>query len=455
MATSSSDQYSEILANVVFERMWCVQEIALGPRVRIICGKSTVTLEDLELKLENAEKLTRTMDETVRFKIHKSRLAIHHDLRTAIQAARFSQAGTHVPWPPVSVLLDCARKKGATEAKDKVFALAGIFRLMGVNISPPDYATPTWRIYREATVAAISYDRSLDVLYQITGLNKIDSLPSWVPDYSITSVPTAPAHEFSHASSNSQPRWRFDLTTGDLYLSGLIIDSINECSAPLLSERVKDSPINETKTNAISTSTLQVFKAWTSTALQLTTYPTRESPTEAFAHTLCTAAIERSNFAIKDFTKAFPKWLELINGPDPAAILQDTLSDTPSRHFYESLGRSPEQRVYARELVATGLGTSIGILTTGAERKAKCLHYWLYLQCEQKALFVTRNGYLGIGSHSVGVGDLVVLFAGMKVPFVVRRMAVGWKLVSPVHVHGIMQGEWWDTRRELEEFQLA
>jgi hypothetical protein len=136
MTTSGNDQHSEILANAVFERMWCVQEIALAPRVRIICGKNTVALEDLELHLEYLEKLMRTMDQSVRFKIHKSRMAIHHDLRAAIQAARFSQAGMHAPWPPVSVLLDCARKKGATESKDKVFALAGIFSFMGVNISP-------------------------------------------------------------------------------------------------------------------------------------------------------------------------------------------------------------------------------------------------------------------------------------------------------------------------------
>lgn len=94
-------------------------------------------------------------------------------------------------------------------------------------------------------------------------------------------------------------------------------------------------------------------------------------------------------------------------------------------------------------------------MTIGAERKAKCLHYWLYLQCEQKALFVTRNGYLGIGSHSVCGGDLVVLFSGMNVPFVVRRMGTCWRLVAPVYVHGIMQGERWDERREVEEFQLA
>jgi hypothetical protein len=159
--------------------------------------------------------------------------------------------------------------------------------------------------------------------------------------------------------------------------------------------------------------------------------------------------------AIKDFTSTFPKWLELINGPDPSASLPNALSDTPSRYFYESSHRYPKQRAYARELLGAGLGPSIGIMTIGMERRANFLHYWLYLQCEQKALFVTQNGYIGFGPHSVGVGDLIVLFSGMKVPFVVRRVGMGWKLVGPVHVHGIMQEEWWDERRGMEEFQLA
>ena len=63
MVKSANDQHSELLAHAVFERIWCVQEIALGPSVRIVCGKQTVPLDDLELQLEYIEKLMRTICE--------------------------------------------------------------------------------------------------------------------------------------------------------------------------------------------------------------------------------------------------------------------------------------------------------------------------------------------------------------------------------------------------------
>ena len=175
----------------------------------------------------------RTMDQSVRFKIHKARLAIHHNLRAAIQVARYPQAGISPSWPPASILLDWARKKEATDMKDKIFALAGIFSFMDINISPPNYTVPTWQVYREATIAAIEYDRNLDVFYQVTGLNKTESLPSWVSDYGNTSSPIPHVHEFANASRNSEPQWRF-LATGDICILGHAIDSIGESSAALL-----------------------------------------------------------------------------------------------------------------------------------------------------------------------------------------------------------------------------
>ena len=54
-----------------------------------------------------------------------------------------------------------------------------------------------------------------------------------------------------------------------------------------------------------------------------------------------------------------------------------------------------------------------------------------------------------------GRGDLVVLFSGMNVPFMMRRMGSCWRLVAPVYVHGVVLEEWWGERREVEVFQLA
>ncbi|KAH8598609.1 heterokaryon incompatibility protein-domain-containing protein [Bisporella sp. PMI_857] len=59
-----------------------------------------------------------------------------------------------------------------------------------------------------------------------------------------------------------------------------------------------------------------------------------------------------------------------------------------------------------------------------------------------KRIFVTSNGYLGLGSEYVEPGDVVVIILGAKMPFVLRK-AEGqtFMLIGESYVHGIMDGE--------------
>jgi hypothetical protein len=60
-----------------------------------------------------------------------------------------------------------------------------------------------------------------------------------------------------------------------------------------------------------------------------------------------------------------------------------------------------------------------------------------------RRIFRTSKGYLGIGPSSLDKGDVVMLVAGVEIPFIFRplsgRDAVS--LVGAAYVHGIMTGE--------------
>ncbi|KAL2127553.1 hypothetical protein VTI74DRAFT_10559 [Chaetomium olivicolor] len=66
-------------------------------------------------------------------------------------------------------------------------------------------------------------------------------------------------------------------------------------------------------------------------------------------------------------------------------------------------------------------------------------------------LFRTANGYLGIGSECVQVGDLVWIVPGSRVPLLLRRVQLELKkgqprsnrhrLVGGAYLHGVMEGE--------------
>ncbi|KAH7374097.1 heterokaryon incompatibility protein-domain-containing protein [Cadophora sp. MPI-SDFR-AT-0126] len=65
-----------------------------------------------------------------------------------------------------------------------------------------------------------------------------------------------------------------------------------------------------------------------------------------------------------------------------------------------------------------------------------------------RTLFATKKGYLGLGSSTMEIGDVVAVFAGGMTPFVLRKnleLASGkectYKLIADAYIHGLMGGE--------------
>ncbi|RDW63768.1 hypothetical protein BP6252_11313 [Coleophoma cylindrospora] len=73
--------------------------------------------------------------------------------------------------------------------------------------------------------------------------------------------------------------------------------------------------------------------------------------------------------------------------------------------------------------------------------------------CVNRKFFRTGGGYMGLGPQAMRAGDIVVVFFGAGVPFVLRRVAElklddgkrmdgsSWRLVGQVYIHGLMDGE--------------
>jgi hypothetical protein len=65
--------------------------------------------------------------------------------------------------------------------------------------------------------------------------------------------------------------------------------------------------------------------------------------------------------------------------------------------------------------------------------------------CQGRQFFVTEKGFVGWCPVAARVGDVLGLFAGCRIPYVLRRGSGGkemrWKIVGDAYVHGIMDGE--------------
>ncbi|KAL1592706.1 hypothetical protein SLS60_011122 [Paraconiothyrium brasiliense] len=55
--------------------------------------------------------------------------------------------------------------------------------------------------------------------------------------------------------------------------------------------------------------------------------------------------------------------------------------------------------------------------------------------------FVTTRGFVGLGPSCAEVGDAVWVVLGVSVPFVMREVGGGWKMLGEAYVHGVMDGE--------------
>jgi hypothetical protein len=66
-----------------------------------------------------------------------------------------------------------------------------------------------------------------------------------------------------------------------------------------------------------------------------------------------------------------------------------------------------------------------------------------------RTLFTTRNGFLGVGPLGAKTGDVVVVLFGADVPFVLRPVSAGYKLLGECYVHSIMHGEVLSVLREF------
>ncbi|PMD37540.1 HET-domain-containing protein [Hyaloscypha variabilis F] len=60
---------------------------------------------------------------------------------------------------------------------------------------------------------------------------------------------------------------------------------------------------------------------------------------------------------------------------------------------------------------------------------------------ENRKMFKTKNGYIGLGPREMRAGDRIALFSGGSMPLVMRTKGTALELIGDCYVHGIMYSE--------------
>ena len=69
--------------------------------------------------------------------------------------------------------------------------------------------------------------------------------------------------------------------------------------------------------------------------------------------------------------------------------------------------------------------------------------------------FLSASGYVGLGPAAMDAGDVIVIFYGAPVSFVLRPKGQEFQLLGEAYIHGIMDGEFMQVNREVKTFHLC
>ncbi|KXL41896.1 hypothetical protein M433DRAFT_6604 [Acidomyces richmondensis BFW] len=419
-----------VLRRPWFWRTWIIQEVVLNPTVELVLGMNMLTWDELELVvslLEGPIPKSWKLDHAVSTselpfsRINRIRLRHQRMIRTPVTPIQFfeqsdstsatapddSDIYLYADDPELLDLLLMSRGLGATDPRDKIYALLGL----GKHDINPDYSMSPQSVFtdfalqtignvtqalakREAPGLTLSADdlqvRRAIILLACAGLpnQRLPGLPSWVPDWTV-SLSSRPlifgfAQKRYSAGGSKVGVFDWDHERG-LHLSGILLDTVQVVGSVLLDTTEADD------------GNIQISKWWQESrqiALErVSRSPGSTTYTDSFEAMRRKLAICRHGYYVGESRPA-----------GQGSLLNDTEGAT----------------VDAAHSVSK-------TLTLGPTRG--------------RVMFASGTGFLGLVPFGTRQGDNIVIVRGADVPFVLRHRGEAYELIGEAYVQGVMNGE--------------
>jgi hypothetical protein len=437
--------YAALCQREYWTRIWVLQEVYLAEELHFQIGPKTISLK----MLAGAFVLLQTFREYVvatmsRDEIKRNMLLYHFVFHISPFPQMYRLVLYTSLYPPdilslrIAMTNFCVKEghKGvrSTDPRDMIYGLLGFATKNEKKCLVPDYQSSVEATYQAITQALLMTGWT-DILAWAQQSNKrIKNLPSWVPDYSATI-------QEAIGSKSQAKKWlpKFEvvpssiLDTGDRFwtsavisLAGFSVDKIHIIGnvSPRFSHEKAISFHHETANRCNIVSNNQILQFLQEGQL------------------LCQ---EAERIAALNPTGMLPTARQETSCRVPVAD-QVTLQNVVVRN-------PPElSTLYQKALASLKLNNDCGTPIPVDARpyiEAVLLH-------EDRRIFITVNGYVGLGPDWIEPDDKVVAFYGFNAPYVVRPASNStFTVVGEVYVHGIMDGELMSLNPETEVFSLG
>ncbi|KAK7909001.1 Heterokaryon incompatibility protein 6- OR allele [Apiospora marii] len=434
-----------------FTRLWVIQEVVLSTHVHVFWGKYQMCWRHL---VQTTHYITHSVsDENLE---PGSRVG----LSNTVMIGKIQDEKSH----PLFVLVSNPRL-GATDPKDRVFALYGLLKedlLDETQVAlrksfSPDYSLPLVEIDTNATKAAMCSAAGLYLLLQAQclvprhGWDHSDTgFPSWVPRYHF--VQDAARGSYKPLSSLIERYSKHDVMKVDtdtpqniLRIAGVVVDTVSgvcEQLPPPISDR---SPI--TSRPCFGGTVLRIISQLWDAALAANPHVHRTELAGSLRTTLQMRAEHPNKQPIArdcndDYRYAFQSlvakfWPTEGNVPTESGVL---LEDEPADFDDADLDNE-----YAsdEDLEPPGQSPAFPRLASQDEGEDRSLDlFWDRIRTRHvnRRFFVTSGGRMGSAAPRSQAGDKICILSGLTVPIVLRQVdGSDWVLIGDAYLSGLVK----------------
>ncbi|KAH8780642.1 heterokaryon incompatibility protein-domain-containing protein [Hyaloscypha sp. PMI_1271] len=445
-----------------FRRVWVMQELAFAPQIQMQCGLLTFPWA----ALSKAAGV-----------LYESRLGDSMDMWAwmELDGPKFNEPLFLEDLTPILTteerldsdrnLFSTLKGRASSDPRDKIYAVLDIAKrdvhdtdLVSPYRRPlvPNYHLDTAEVYVEAAWYILLSGNDLELLSRKNLCSKNEesglkppSLPSWVPDWTLTLNETSmwalkPFKEGNWSASRHVfwvPPEKSSVYRQILTVQGALVD--------VVAEVVESESFSLSKSGVVAAGLPAVYP-WASEKL---------TPVDVLWRTLI-ANYDEDNYPASDeqhdaqsarnsvASKKLPIQIEQLsfNSTEPKHERQESAEENCSVLPKLNLGNQALSQfdIMMKQLAKSAeFPQSVPDEANRADSKVEREFDRLRsIFSSSRRIFRTRENYLGNGPRSMRPGDQVWILAGTKVPSVLRPQENGkYVLVGDSYAHGIMHGE--------------
>lgn len=403
----------QVFAMPWWSRIWIIQEVASAKQAVFMLGSDVLELFTFRHLLFAMAELGKIPDSKV--------TAGWSILSTRISLGAFQAQNVLSYWLESETslleafeLLLVTGSSQATDPRDMLYALIGLRVDVEAMVGKVDYSI-SWQVLYTKAAWALLVDHGLHALSfcSLAKSHQHDRLPSWVPNWS--KRPTKPL-QFSSKKLLYNAGGKTTLSkpirgnAQELQLEGIRVAKITNVRAPWSIPPDAEQPINP-KTIILAT------RKWHKSLVALA------------------SALDLPHEKVEELVRR--------------TITADTVADSSKRR----LRLDDDIAAYRAFLSTFTVSASESMMEHPLD-----LSYGqgVYAVANSRRPFKSHLGHLGIGPDTTELGDIICIFHGARVPFLLRRQRDGrFRLIGEAYVDGIMDGQVTETTHTTETFVLC